>query len=206
MNVLKLNRTESSAELSDLELWGLLKQGDRDAFQTIYQRYLKDLLNYGYHLVPKKAIVKDCVHDLFLDIWIRRSRLGDVSRIKYYLFKALSRRILAQKRQKDLYLDNLPEKVPYKITLPFEQKLIDRQESTIKSEKLRRAVRRLSDKQNEVINLLFYEGFSYEEAADIMNINRRSVYTLAWKAMSVLRKELKYVADGVISLIFYFLY
>lgn len=48
----------------------------------------------------------------------------------------------------------------------------------------------LSTRQTEVINLLFYEKFSYEAAVRIMDINLRSVYTLTWNALAILRKEL----------------
>ena len=201
MRMLYPDKVKSLDDLSDLELWGLLKQGDRAAFQTIYRRYLKDLFNFGCHLLPERNIVKDCLHDLFLDIWIRRSHLGDVRHIKYYLFKSLTRRMLEQsaKRKKNLSLDQSLEHIPYNIALPFEQKLIDQQDYSIKSKKLSRAIEKLSDRQNQVISLLFYEGFSYEEVSNIMNINLRSVYTLAWKAMKVLRKELKqFVSFGLL--------
>lgn len=204
MRILEVNKVKSLDTLSDPELWSLLKQGDRLAFQTIYSRYLKDLLNFGYHLVPERSMVKDCLHDLFLDIWIRKSHLSDVKHIKYYLFKALSRRILEQKaqRKKDLSLNPSPEHIPYKIILPFEQKLIDEQDGSMKSRRIMNAIKQLSDRQNQVINLLYYEGFSYEEVSNIMNINLRSVYTLAWKAMKVLRRELKHFITFVLWLLF----
>ena len=45
-------------------------------------------------------------------------------------------------------------------------------------------------RQREVIHLLFFEGQSYEEIADIMGIHVQSVYTLAWKALTALKKRL----------------
>lgn len=202
MRMLHPDKAESLNDLSDPELWGLLKQGDRAAFQTIYRRYLTDLFNFGCHLSPERNMVKDCLHDLFLDIWIRKSHLSEVRHIKYYLFKALSRRILEQieQRKKSRPLDQWVEYNSYRIVLPFEQKLIDHEDRSIKTKKLIRAIEQLSSKQKQVITLLFYEGFSYEEASNIMNINLRSTYTLAWKAMKVLRKELKYFIDGILWL------
>lgn len=199
----ELNKAQLPNQTSDLELWRLFKQGDRRAFQTIYLRYLKDLLNYGYHLVPERNLVKDCLHDLFLDLWVRKSHLGEVSHIKYYLFRALTRRILEQKakRKKDLLREQSAEQIPYKIVLPFEQKLIEGQDDSINRKKLNQAIAKLSDRQKQVIHLLFYEGFSYEEASNIMNINLRSVYTLAWKAIKVLRKELKHLICGILWLL-----
>ncbi len=189
-----LKKVNPQSELPDLELWNLFKQGDRHAFQVIYLRYLEDLLNYGYHLMPERNMVKDCLHDLFLDLWVRRSHLGGVNHIKYYLFKALTRRIFEQKSKtkKNLHWEQSAEQIPGKIVLPFEQKLIEGQDHSINQRRLSQAIARLSDRQKQVIHLLFYEGFSYEEVSSIMNINLRSAYTLAWKAIKVLRRELRH--------------
>ena len=192
----ELNKGKPQSELTDLELWSLFKEGDRSAFQTIYLRYLKDLLNYGYHLVPERNLVKDCLHDLFLDLWVRKSHLGEVSHIKYYLFRSLNRRILEQKakrKKNHLLSEESTEQLPYEIVLPFEQRLIVQEDGTANRKKLNRAIAKLSDRQKQVIHLLFYEGFSYEDASSIMNINLRSTYTLAWKAIKVLRKELRHL-------------
>jgi len=51
---------------------------------------------------------------------------------------------------------------------------------------------KLPIRQKEVITCLFFEKFSYKETLKAMWLNFRSVYTLAWKAISSLKKSLMY--------------
>jgi DNA-directed RNA polymerase specialized sigma24 family protein len=52
------------------------------------------------------------------------------------------------------------------------------------------ALEKLPMRQKEVIQLLFFESHSYEDTSNIMGINIQSVYTLAWKAISNLKKTI----------------
>jgi RNA polymerase sigma factor (sigma-70 family) len=56
--------------------------------------------------------------------------------------------------------------------------------------KLASALEKLPMRQKEVVQYLFFENFSYEEVSKMMGINLRSVYTLAWKAVSSLKKHI----------------
>ena len=76
------------------------------------------------------------------------------------------------------------------ILLPLENIIIEGQNDSERKENLTKAISKLSERQKEVISLIFYEGFSYEEVSKLIGINLRSTYTLAWKALSSLRKEI----------------
>jgi DNA-directed RNA polymerase specialized sigma24 family protein len=49
---------------------------------------------------------------------------------------------------------------------------------------------KLPIRQKDVITCLFFEKFTYEDTSKVMELNLRSVYTLAWKAISSLKKSL----------------
>jgi RNA polymerase sigma factor (sigma-70 family) len=72
----------------------------------------------------------------------------------------------------------------------FESSLIKYEEDQAIRQQLQMAFKSLPARQQEVIELLFYKEFSYEEISAILSINLRSVYTLAWKAISSLKKRL----------------
>ncbi|MDN5199882.1 sigma-70 family RNA polymerase sigma factor [Fulvivirgaceae bacterium BMA10] len=173
-------------------LWQQFREGDRRAFQQIYQKYLNELFTYGMKVQPHRNLVKDCLQDLFIDLWKNKENLSKTDNIKYYLFKALRRKITKDVvKKKRYYVErDVVEFSDTQIVFPFENKIIELQGQLMESQKLRKAVERLSDRQKEVINLIFYEAFSYEEVSNIMNINLRSVYTLVWKAISSLRKDI----------------
>ncbi len=187
----------------DADLWERFRQGDRVAFQLLYSRHLNALYNYGYKIIPNKAVVTDHIQDLFIDLWKYKDNLSRIKDVKYYLFRSLRNKIVkAMERNRYTAYDMESEFGNTLMVLPFEAKIIERQTQTENSKKLQKAFMALTKRQREVINLLFYEKFSYEEVAGIMSISLRSVYTLAWKALAVLRKELSCL---IVAFLGYFL-
>lgn len=181
-----------SGNETDGELWKKFREGDRRAFQVLYQKYLQQLFNYGYKVTPVRTQVIDGIQDMFIDLWNNRGSLSHTDNVKYYLFKALRRRLVRNlKKEKKYWLgsdDVLKENAI--LVLPLEHVIIEGQENEEKMGKLRKAISKLSDRQKEVITLIFYDGFSYEECSKLIGINLRSTYTLAWKALASLRKEI----------------
>ena len=177
--------------ISDEQLWEKVRQEDREAYQQLYSKYLSSLYQYGYKMVSDKAIVNDHIQDLFIDLWKYKATLSRIKNVKHYLFRSLRNRIIKEKSQNRCIVQDMERHYGNTLmVLSFEDKIIERQTRSATTRKLQQAFLVLSKRQQEVINLLFYEQFSYEEVAGIMHINVRSVYTLAWKSLSVLRKEL----------------
>lgn len=176
---------------TDESLWEEVRRGDRAAYQKLYSRHLNGLYNYGYKIVSNEAVVTDQIQELFIDLWKYKESLSGIKNIKHYLYRSLRNKIIKEiSRNRYVIRDMESEYGNALVVLPLENKIIESQTLSDTKKKLQKAFLALSKRQREVINLLFYEKFSYEEVADIMNINLRSVYTLAWKALSVLRKEL----------------
>ena len=80
---------------SDFLLWQAFRAGRQEAFEAIYQKYVRTLYNYGYNLTRNAAVVEDAIQDLFVYLHEHRSTLGQTDNIKYYLLRSL-RRLLAK--------------------------------------------------------------------------------------------------------------
>ena len=53
------------------------------------------MYRYGLSLVPvSEAFVLDCIHDVFAEIWAKKTRLTVPENVRYYLLKSLKTRIL----------------------------------------------------------------------------------------------------------------
>jgi len=74
----------------------------------------------------------------------------------------------------------------------IEAKLVHLNREEEIQQKLSTAMDKLPIRQKEVITCLFFEKFTYEDTSKVMELNLRSVYTLAWKAISSLKKSLMY--------------
>lgn len=79
---------------NDQQVWIEFKQGSESAFAEIYNKFILPLYNYGERITPDRELIEDSIHDVFVDLWRQRDRIGHPDSIKFYLFKALKRKII----------------------------------------------------------------------------------------------------------------
>jgi len=89
LDELKLRKDKSS----DTTLWNQLRLGDEEAFSSLFERYYSTLVNYGKTLMTGEDRVKDCVQDVFVDIWTYRYKLNEAIVVKAYLLSSVRKRI-----------------------------------------------------------------------------------------------------------------
>ena len=171
-------------------LWNTFRNGDREAFSQLYELFAADLYRYGYNLVRNREVVEDCLHELFLHIHENRERLGPTDNIRFYLYRALRRRLLdtigrLNKFDSDPYLFNNAEFLiqPYEHQV-VEEQLIDQQKKVLIAE-----LNKLPKRQKEILYLVYMKGLTYQQAAEIMDITIKSVYNTINVALTTLRTQ-----------------
>jgi RNA polymerase sigma factor (sigma-70 family) len=186
-------------QMEDSMLWERFQNGDTRALDTITEMHYRALFNYGAKFSPSKELVKDCIQDLFLELWKNRQRLGKVVSIRHYLLKSLRRKIIREAEKSNRLLDRNTSMEEYTFTVEFsyESKLVALQHAEEQIQKLNQALDKLSKRQKEAIYLRFYQGLSFEEIASVMTINNQSVRNLVYGAIQLLRK---YLAEASILL------
>jgi len=78
---------------TDQELVTLLKQGDRNAFTEIFNRYNKLLYNHVYNKLRDEEGSRDLVQDVFVILWEKRDILQNIN-LAGYLFTMSKNRVL----------------------------------------------------------------------------------------------------------------
>jgi RNA polymerase sigma factor (sigma-70 family) len=185
----KLEQTSPYHHECDMVLWNAFKNGNKEAFAVIYYRCFKILFLRGLQISSDKELIKDCIHDLFVEIWTNKLQLATPDSVKAYLISSIRRKIIRQlkmirSRQIDLY------NTPIGIVQSKEDQMISEQ---VKQEQLcyfNRAINSLTKRQKEAIQLKFYSNLSYEEIAQKMEISTDSIYNLVSKAIDNLQQEL----------------
>ena len=174
------------AEKSDLQVWEAWLNGSEHAFASLYKRHIDALYRFGVQLCPDREVVKDCIQDLFVYLGENERKLP-VQSVKAYLFKSLYRLLVKQQRKlkkqegvgKYVEADNF--------LLPDEG---DEGEQAFMREKIAKVVGQLPRKQQEAFQLFYREGFTYDEIAEIMNVQQRhSVRKLVYKAVAFIRSN-----------------
>ena len=193
-----------SPQLSeDEELWLSFKEGNKEAFSKIYATYFSSLYNYGAKITRDKDLIKDCIQDLFIDLWKGRKRMSATTSIKFYLYKSLRRKMVKEIESTSRYgiQESLNDNYNFEVIASAEFDLITEQVDQEGKKAIINALNSLTRRQKEAIFLKYYENLSSAEVAHIMDLNLNSTYVLLSKAIEVLRKNMIKLPSLVIYLI-----
>jgi RNA polymerase sigma factor (sigma-70 family) len=186
----------------DLFLWNEFRSGNAEAFGALIRVHYPDLFQYGTRFTKDKELVKDCLQDLFLELWANRETISETSFVKYYLLKSLRRRLnkkIGRSRYtgswEELHFESLFNGSP-----SIEVSIIREENLAELVRKMRQALAGLSKRQQEVIYLRFYLDADIDEIGEIMGLNRQSVYNLLHEGLKKLKKS-----SGKPSRFFFFL-
>lgn len=177
--------------------WLQLKDGDQSALRFFYELYVDELFGFGMTLASCESQVKDAIQEVFLDLWRYHSKLSPSVNVKFYLYKCLANRIFRDGREskKSEVLHRKYMEESGVLVESTESKIINLQVESHLKVQLSEAIEGLPKRQKAVIDCLYFQEFSYEQTSQIMNINLRSTYTLAWKALESLKKHMLKVAN-----------
>lgn len=189
----KKNSGSTEQVVSDQNLWGSFKLGDKEAFSRIYEGYFDALYDYCEKIVDKPDLIEDCIHDLFTGLWKNKENLVVPDSIKGYLLSAI-RRIIFRKLKKErkyTYLTNYCFFEGVLFESSGEEKTINNQIKAYHHQSLTKALKKLTNRQKEAIHLRFYHNLDYPDVASVMNITLEAVYNHISKGIGALKKTFK---------------
>jgi len=173
-------------------LWERFKNGDNDAFYSIYDQYFDSLYSYGLYFTSDKDLIKDCIHDLFLDLYKYRKRLSKTDNILFYLLRSLRRLIHKEISRGNALLTDEAIILQYDTPImPLEDEIITEEIQKEYFKVLTEAMKGLSKRQQEALSLKFQHNLTYSEIADTLDISVESARTIIYRALKELRKSLK---------------
>jgi RNA polymerase sigma factor (sigma-70 family) len=186
-------------------LWLKFKSGDAAAFGELSQVHYRALYNYATKFSSDSEFIRDCIQELYLDLWERRAFLSETAFVKSYLLKALRHRLIKEsvrlkrfKEPKELLFD------ADGADLSIESTIIENEHLKHQIKRLNQIVSHLSKRQQEIIYLRFYQNLENEDISHVMNLGRQSVANLLYRTIKEI-KEIWMPAEffwGLILLVF----
>ena len=174
----------------DTSHWKLMAAGDLQAFLHIYESHYRVLFTYGFTLSSDRDLTKDCLQELFLELWNTRASLNpDVTDTRSYLITWLRRKISHEwrRRHKNLIDDGCLFNTLPASSADYEQLLIALQQTEEDKQKLHVALNQLTKQQREMIRLRFFEKLSFSDIALQTSLSPRTIYNLVYEAIRMLR-------------------
>lgn len=163
------------------------RQGDQNAFMSLYDMYAEMLLNYGLCITSDKELVKDCVQDVFIKL-ISKSQDLQVTKVTSYLLISLRNRLLDEFRRKHYMTETAVEDIRISTTVEDVENSYILDESSLNNvRKVQILMNELTPRQRQVFTLYYIEQRKYEDICDIMQMNYHSVRNLVHRGMLKLR-------------------
>ncbi|HVI48688.1 MAG TPA: sigma-70 family RNA polymerase sigma factor [Chitinophaga sp.] len=169
--------------------WHEMQQNNEQGLYKIYHDVYDSFYHYGISVVLDKAMVKEAMNDIFVDIWRKRHQLEMPDNIKGYLFICFKRRLYkilsknardAARQEHELFIE--PEERPY------EEILINQETDHQVKAQLGKMLDLLTHRQKEFIRLRFYENLSIEEIAAKTAATPRTIYNTIHNALVRIRE------------------
>jgi RNA polymerase sigma-70 factor (ECF subfamily) len=169
-------------EVEDRDLVAKSRQGDVDAYNLLVSRWERRVFNYILRLVGDREDAQDLSQDVFLKAYQNLGKLDDPSRFAPWLFRIAhneSFSLLRRNRPETGEVQESPPPPPGPRMLPLETSLA-----------VRAALSRLTSEQREAVDLKIYQGFKFEEIAEILDCPVSTVKSRLYSALDVLKSVL----------------
>lgn len=175
--------------IKDELLFAQMRLNDSKAFEMLFKRHYKPLCRRVNTMLNDEDATEDVVQQLFIKIWESRETLQTPDSVAAYLFTAARNRALNYIKSQSRKSDN---EVPLThLHDEADNKTEEQMDANELQKALYAAIDALPDKRKEVFVLSRFEGKSYKEIAEIMQISVKTVEAQMGKALATLREFVK---------------
>lgn len=191
----------------DVRLMLRVRDDDAAAFEQLVSRYQARLVSVLHSLIGRRDQAEDLAQDVFLRLFRARKRYEPGAKFSTYLFTIANnvasnwRRTMARRKEVQVKQDanssreNFTlDKMAKEASALMPARILDNVES---SEVVMLAIQSLNERQRMAVLLCKFEGMSYAEIGETMELTPQAVKSLLSRARGNLREALTpYLSDG----------
>jgi RNA polymerase sigma-70 factor (ECF subfamily) len=170
---------------TEADLVALAKKGDRAAFGELVCQHRRGVINVVYRLCGDPELAEDAAQEAFIRAWRNIHRYQPRSKFRSWVYRIATNAALdvLRRQRENIDIDN----VPLKSSRPTPEKAAEIGE---RAHFIKNAVLALPEASRSVIILREYEGLSYREIAEALDIPIGTVMSRLNYARKQLRKSL----------------
>jgi RNA polymerase sigma-70 factor (family 1) len=191
----------ANCSLSDAELWNMIVNDNHHAFTIMFQRHWFKLYKTNLYYVKDAEACEEIIHDLFLNIWKRRSYLIINDFDKYFKAAARYQVYAYLKKLKSVpveYREQLPEEVGgYELNAADEKLSYQELEG-----QLNQHLRALPGRCQEIFLLSRMQQLNNSEIAEKLGISKRTVENQITRALHCIRYNMKDIVYSILLFCF----
>jgi len=174
-------------EQPDKNLLDGFRNGDRKAFEKIYQYYRIPVIRFSVSIIKDEQEAENIYHEVFMKIIKRRKNIKPELNFNSYVFTSVKNAIFDYLKALNKN-NNLKEQFWEKIHQEEDECGKAKEEQLTRMESI---IQNLSPKRRKILEMNYFEKKSYNEIADILMISKNTVKNQLVKAKFILRKEME---------------
>ena len=168
-------------EVEDRDLIAKAKGGDVEAYNLLVSRWERRIFSYLFRVVSNREDAMDLSQDVFLKAYQNLTKLDDPGRFSAWLFRIAHNEAFSMLRKRrpesemaePIQRDRGPAMLPMELSLAVES-----------------ALKRLSEDQREAVLLKVYQGFKFEEMAEVLGCPVSTAKSRLYTALELLKTTL----------------
>ncbi len=177
----------SDTQSKDTSLLTAMQNGDRSAFDMLFQKYYSVLCAYCYRFVRLED-AEEIVQDVMLWLWENRERPIIEYSLKQYLFKAVYHRCMTRIVQNEV---KQRADTAYHERMSAMLQDVDIYQINELSRHIQKAINELPPAYKEAFIMHRFRNLSYKEATELLNVSPKTVDYRIQQALKILRVKLK---------------
>ena len=176
------------AAINETELVIRAQNGERSAFNDLVCIHAQGVMNVIYRMCGDAQIAEDAAQETFFQAWIHISSYHPNTSLRSWLYRIAVNAATDMLRKEKRILPSALEDLQLKDPQPGPEALFSQEERTALIQK---AVLSLPDASRAVLVLREYEGLSYYEIANVLEIPIGTVMSRLNYARKLLREKLE---------------
>jgi RNA polymerase sigma-70 factor (ECF subfamily) len=160
------------------------KNGDKDAFEKLFELYQPKLKYYIRRLNNSNTETEDILQDIWITVFRKIRRLKDNKSFPVWLYRIARNKVYGRFRRSEKFSE-LPEEKNHPRYSDEDYEF-----SAEDAERLHKALNKIQPHHREVLTLSFVEQMSYQAIADVVGCSIGTVRSRIFYAKQSLRKEM----------------
>ncbi|MCB0664182.1 MAG: sigma-70 family RNA polymerase sigma factor [Saprospiraceae bacterium] len=172
----------------DVQIVKRLKKRDKSALTDLYDHYSAAFYGQALRILNNESLAQEAVQDTFLKIWNNIDQYDDrKGRLFTWMYRLARNEAIDRKRSKDFKQSNK--------TIPLESNVSNTEADDSTATKVddigvKQLLNLLDDDTRGILDLVYFQGFTHSEVADLTETPLGTVKTKVRRAIIKLRSVL----------------
>lgn len=180
--------------MEETKLVQLLRNGEKAAFDALYEKYKNTLLRMAYLVSGQMDDAEDIVQETFVKCYLHIGELKKDEGFRPWLFQILYRTAYRQVKKSRREMPG--EDVAIQADAADGTASLDRIIRTEEEDMVKRAVQALDFKHRTVVVMFYYNEMTTKEIAKVLGVRRETVKSRLFAARGKLKKYLDAAQTG----------